>query len=165
MTDNVIFLDIDGVVATPLSTIAYRDGNGLLWSIDPTLMRAIVQIMRVVDAKMVLSSTWRYPHSLSTWKDVMRGYNARDVVWEDRDWWCTPNLLSGTRGSEIKAWLEANEGKYDEYLILDDDDDFDEDQMSRFVQTDANIGLTFEKCQEILYHFDAIEKWKEYWKY
>ena len=62
---NIIFLDIDGVVATPMTGLAYPE-NGKMWTIDPTLMRAVANLARETESKIVITSTWRIYHKFLT---------------------------------------------------------------------------------------------------
>ena len=148
---NIIFLDIDGVVATPLSVVAYPD-NGKLWSIDPTLIKAVAQVAKLAEAKVVISSTWRYHHNFCTMHDLLCGFGVGDILYSG-DAWKTPQLR-GIRGNEIDAWLKAREAECVEitnYVILDDDDDFTDHQKDKhFIHTNGMIGFTFDNYLDTL---------------
>ena len=51
---NIIFLDIDGVIATPETII---NGN---WDLTPSKQELLKTIIDKTDAKIVLTSSWRY---------------------------------------------------------------------------------------------------------
>ena len=156
---NIIFLDIDGVVATPLTVLAYPQ-NGKIWSIDPTLIKAVGQLAWDTDSKIVLSSTWRTHHNFCTWHDMMCAFQIGNTMYNESNpvaegeprsneepVWRTPDgKFSGFRGHEVKAWLdECIEKRHnvEHYVILDDDSDFLEEQQRFLVKTDGMIGLTY----------------------
>lgn len=158
---KVIFLDIDGVIATPLACVAFGRG---LWSIDPTLAKLIGVLCERTGATLVISSTWRHGHSWSTFFDLFTAYGLDRHLFCDSDFWCTASSVPGntdSRGGEINHWLEEyhknlNEKRepVDNYLILDDDSDFtDEQKEKHFIKTYYKTGITiddFDKAVEML---------------
>ena len=52
--EKIIFLDIDGVLATPEYL---KDGQ---WALNPDKQKLLGEILAETDAKIVLSSSWRY---------------------------------------------------------------------------------------------------------
>ena len=151
---NIIFLDIDGVVATPVSVEAYPM-NGKLWSMCPTLMKAVAQLAIKCEGRIVVTSTWRYHHSFVTWHDLMCAHQVGNTMYNERNpdgnespVWCTPRSKNGFRGDEVDAWIKECEEKrhpVDNYVILDDDSDFTDHQKEHhFVHTNGLIGLTFD---------------------
>lgn len=106
---KVIFLDIDGV----LNSEEYALSLGMvgMLGIDPDKVRILDRILEATGAKLVISSSWRGSSDLLA--DIRRDVGEYIDI--------TPRL-SGIRGSEVKAWLDAN--PVDRYAILDDDSDF-----------------------------------------
>lgn len=157
---NIIFLDIDGVVATPLVSLAYPE-NGKVWTIDPTLMRAVANLAKEMEAKLVISSTWRIKHSFLSFHDLLNAYGAGRYLYNERnpndeksEWdvnepeWRTrrERFSEYYRGYQIKDWIEKCEEQrhpVDNYVILDDDSDMLDEQKPHFVKTDGMIGLTY----------------------
>lgn len=154
---NIIFLDIDGV----LNVIPQgRDEFGSLFHQE--FMDNLKWIIDETNAKIVISSSWRHD-GLKTMQEM---WKKRGIAGEVID--VTPTRSSNyketiglpfherlERGFEIQDWLYNN--KYDRYVIIDDDDDMLESQMSNFVKTSENFdhpdmvdwgyGLT-KKCAE-----------------
>ena len=61
---KIIFLDIDGVLATPEYL---KDGE---WALNPVKQNILKSIIDETDAKIVLSSSWRL-HTLEETKEFM----------------------------------------------------------------------------------------------
>lgn len=126
---KIIFLDIDGVVATEkcwrtstvkLQTFHYAE-FGYSW--DEDCVRRLNEILEVTNAEIVFSSAWRigYNHERGNIKSLF-DYNKVNKVPID----VTPShmkKMSGwaDRGEEIREWLANNEDKWDNFIILDDD--------------------------------------------
>lgn len=151
---KVIFLDIDGVVVTRRSN---RVGITLSprppFFFDSNCVSVLKKLVEMTGAELVVSSTWR---RLRCWKERIKNAFSR-AGWDDvpisertpvpeRD--CPE---SEVRGEDIALWLEDN--PVYRFLILDDGDDMLPDQLTNFVQTSMEEGLTkehLEKCCEIL---------------
>lgn len=155
---KVIFLDIDGVLNTEVWTRHvfkiigdktdtyksqwYRDEYGHIF--DSMAVDMLEWLIEATGAKIVISSTWR-----------MSGLRVMQTMWEMRDLPgevidITPKLNT-PRGEEIAEWLRENQ--VDSYVIIDDDADMLPEQLSNFVQTDCQYGLTLQKaldCVNIL---------------
>lgn len=164
---KIIFLDIDGVIATPESI---EDGS---WGLVDSKQKYLEYILQETEAKIVLSSSWR-KHNLFETKlymqekgfwfvDYIIGITIRAYHYIDRS---TNIHLSIPRGVEIKQWIDtnihSNNGKdwnrkelgvdY-QYVILDDDSDMLYSQRNNFVHTSSRVGITKEdalKCINIL---------------
>lgn len=145
---RVIFLDIDGVLNSRRSAIAYAEP--LLTTMDPIAVRLLHKIVDRSKAKIVVSSTWRY---WSDWETTIWGC-LREGGWPaqgeypiiDR----TPriNTRDSIRGDEIKMWLDAH-AEVESYIILDDDSDMLEEQMPHFVHCDHDVGLGMPQWRRI----------------
>lgn len=156
MTEKIIFLDIDGVLATPEYL---KDGK---WALNPEKQKLLGKILTKTDAKIVLSSSWRY-ENLEKTKEYMRaegflfnnkliGVTIRAHQWLERG---TGIHLSIPRGVEIKQWIDTHIhsdngknwerkklGKDFTYVILDDESDMLLEQKNNFVHIKSEIGLT-----------------------
>jgi hypothetical protein len=147
---KVIFLDIDGVLNSHRSAVAYgglphhaADHRGRF---DEIAVRLVRGIAARAGAQVVLSSSWRADPE---WREIG---NALGIPLLDR----TPQML-GPRGKEIAAWLEAHP-KVECYAILDDDPDMLPEQLPYFVQTSYNDGLTW-ACAEKLAQLMGTKIW------
>ena len=155
--DKYIFLDIDGVIATPEYTM-----NGL-WTFNPEKLILLEKIVKVTDANIVISSSWR-KENIDRMKDKFAehgmsefllskvvGSTIRAYQYISRE--CKIHLCI-PRGVEIKQWIDANildKGRKELvlgtdyiYIILDDDTDMLLEQSDYFLNTNWDIGLTEE---------------------
>ncbi len=119
---KAIFLDIDGVIATPTSVrnnyLQGREPENYRY--DSMSLMYIGRLVKLTGAIVVLSSTWR--EDLDTNDPYLRAImeNLCDQLAEvgapvgD----VTPRVLGGDRSAEIGAWLD--EHPCDAWAILDD---------------------------------------------
>lgn len=152
--DKYIFLDIDGVLATPESI---EDG---IWGLVPRCQSLFNTIITETNASIVISSSWRK----HTTYDTILYMKEKGFIHYDKIIGSTIRAyhyiekgihLSIPRGVEIKQWVDTNihsiNGKnwnrkilkkdYN-YIILDDDSDMLLEQKDNFVQCDSIKGLT-----------------------
>jgi len=181
--DKYLFLDIDGVIATP-ETLK----NGM-WGLTPEKQDLLGVILEKTDAKIVLSSSWR-KHTL---EDTIIYMNEQGFNYSNKIVGITIRAyhyiqkgvhLSIPRGVEIKQWLDTHviypwyeyperndefkiyndDGSFKmmrhnvknidfKFAILDDDDDFLLEQKNDFFHTYSDIGLTNEICEQIINKF------------
>lgn len=107
--DKYIFLDCDGVIATPERVV---DGR---WSLVDSKQFLLGQIIKQTDAKIVLSSSWREDTLEETknkmqeagfwFTDLIIGITIRAKRFLDPE---KKVHLSIPRGVEIKQWLDIN---------------------------------------------------------
>ena len=146
---KIIFLDIDGVMKSHASTIRNGRDFGMDVTLHPEHVEALNFILEHTDARIVVSSTWRWGFSVTELKEMFSrsGVHYKYVISK------TPTTEDMFRGDEVDMWLETApqdafiyhgvELDVESYVILDDDDDFDGVQKAKhFVQTDARYGLT-----------------------
>ena len=124
----VIFLDFDGVITSAESIaeafrrrrageIPNKDWNK--YQIDPELANNVRKLQEHLGAKIVISSTWRKLDTLPVLREYLKergGIDPESVI----D--ITPNRNDGSRGREIKDWLDAHP-EVTSFKILDDDSD------------------------------------------
>ena len=164
-----LFLDLDGVLNTWQYSnhlinngLSEFDENGSLF--DPKAVENLQCIIDSTNAKIVLSSTWRFD-----------GIQSMNKLWKDRNIpgeliGTTPHLTTvyfenvdsnetwqkhpiGSRGMEIDEWLRLNTNQKLEpftYAILDDEDDFLLHQMEHIVLTDPMKGITKEVADKVI---------------
>jgi hypothetical protein len=159
-----IFLDIDGVLATPEYL---KEGQ---WALHPEKQELLGKILAETGASIVLSSSWRYSTLERTkehmesegflFNDKLVGVTIRAYQWLERG---TGIHLSIPRGVEIKQWIDTHVhsdngkdwerkklGKDFTYVILDDDTDMLLEHKDHFVNTKSEIGLTDEDVQKAI---------------
>lgn len=153
--EKIIFLDIDGVLAIPS---CLKDG---MWALSDQKQKLLGKILDETDAKIVLSSSWRYATLERTkehmesegflFNDKLIGVTIRAYQYLEKG---TKIHLSIPRGVEIKQWIDthihSDKGKNWEmkkigkdytYVILDDDTDMLLEQKAHFLNTNRVIGL------------------------
>lgn len=128
---KVIFLDIDGVL-----NLCYpaHDQYGQIF--HPHFVDNLKYIIEETNAKIVISSTWRFS-SLQNMLDMWKDRNLPGEVIG-----ITPNFTMKynttlCRGKEIDAYLSQNKD-IEKYVILDDDTDMEPHQLCNFVKTSEN---------------------------
>jgi len=148
---KVIFLDIDGVLVTTRSKLAYKKHD----QFDITSCRLIDNLCQNTEAKIVISSSWREGRSKENLADILR-YNGISKEHLNEDW-ATP-ILRDNRLKEIKEWL-ARHPEVDHWAIIDDDLDFT-NEHPRLVLTVYEDGLLFEHIIRLIALLDGnLEKW------
>lgn len=160
--NTVLFLDIDGVLCTLRSHLAYGDKGGLMEAWDPTCCQLIRRLCKLYDCKIVISSTWRnhrrqiLSYYLALYGLIDYVYNFPDFKRSDNDLdWKTPRLGGAIRGLEIQAYLNDHH-EFKNYLIIDDDSDMLPSQMPFFIKTNTYEGFSsknFLDCDELLKGF------------
>lgn len=169
---NVLFLDFDGVLNSTRSltkaektepTWVERDfalelGNQYyvgypedllvldLRGIDPTCVGYLNQIIEASDAAVVVSSSWRFSHSVVGMQKLLEYHGFKGQLID-----ITPVNIKGRhklRGYEIQAWLDLHP-EVDNMVILDDDTDMAH-LSSHLVRTDLSIGLTEENARQAI---------------
>ena len=152
MNRPVIFLDFDGVLNTEQyqARLAVEGkSNKDVWGplFDPHAVENLHKILDATDVAIVISSSWRYAHSLGSLRKM----------WEVRE---LPGEIIGTipcgatyisRGEDIECWLDKN-GRPDYVIIddLDDLDDFSPAQHDRYIETNPIVGITEANAQEAI---------------
>lgn len=99
---RLLFLDFDGVLH---SSRAELDGKYFRWL--PALEKLLVNFP---DVKIVVHSTWRYDHTDDELRQLLGGLGERFVGSAPR----------GPREQVIQMVLQANKGKFTDYLVVDD---------------------------------------------
>lgn len=131
---KVLFLDIDGVLNSSRTAVAFRGYPHDLTTdhvamLDPVGLNLIRGLCAIGGVSVVVSSAWRTTHH---WDAIGR---ALDLPTMDR----TPSLL-GCRGDEIADWLKRHPD-VECWAIIDDDADMLPDQLPRFVHVDGHDGI------------------------
>lgn len=160
---KAIFLDIDGVLNSGQWFRKVRStswkwrqmaGKYLSYSVDKKAIKLLNEIIEATDAKIVLSSSWRLGPPLVTLKVQFKeiGIDLYDKTpcwgelgitdWESyKDESGQEHLRVIPRGDIIAKYLEEHP-EFTSYVILDDVDQFNEEQHNHLVFTDREVGLT-----------------------
>lgn len=151
---NLIFLDIDGVLNSDRSFIAFSDQTiyridlnvEAVKTIDPVSVGLLNNLIKKSHAKIVVSSSHRKFFKNDIEMQELKLYISRLGV-TGTVIGMTPDIPNAPRGKEIRAWIESwcekgnNVGRY---LILDDSPDILEDQQENFVRTCVSNGFLTE---------------------
>lgn len=114
----IIFLDIDGVLATGKS---YAEHPFYQW--DPPAVNAFYRLYGSLQANgVVISSDWRYMRKPSWFESAFSHYGAKDVVllgYTEMDELVDVQDLGLVRGAKILKWMKDHKYTGD-YVVLED---------------------------------------------
>ena len=145
---KVIFLDIDGVLCTDKAAMAFEGSDkGPMRHLDPTNVKLIERLCQNTRTEIVLTSTWRIQFDKHTMEIILRNAGFAFVPWHQA--WKTPNLKNSSRGEEVRAWMTFN-GTPEQYVIIDDVDEFDGELKDHLVLTTEEEGLTYADYKKAL---------------
>jgi hypothetical protein len=132
----LLFLDIDGVMNTPASSLANRSGLVFRREIVTCLNRILVQS----GCRVVISSSWRKESQI----DLRAVFESQGVrMFRARLAGATPDLSNEecwNRGDEIEAWMIHSHFS-GRLAILDNDSELNSLDLWH-CRTDENKGLT-----------------------
>lgn len=141
MKQKIIFLDIDGVLATPEGI----DINGK-WNLVYRCQYNLGKIIKATNASLVITSSWRW-----NWVSQTKNYLAsRGFLFSNEIIGVTvrgqSELLvskygTDSRGAEIQHWIDTNGDSIENFIIIDDDTDMLPKQMDYFVKCEFASGL------------------------
>lgn len=148
---KILFLDFDGVLTCRLTRFrmskVHQERLGGLFYLVP-------------DLKIVITSSWKHGHkTLESLLDEITSssyflcssnpnlgsnpkYPITPYMFANETIGMTPSV-GRYRGHEIDAWLQEHP-EVENYVILDDDSDMLDHQMSHFVHTNGELGVTIE---------------------
>ena len=148
MINNIIFLDIDGV----LNSDKYFDSidnkecmnlvDRLMLDIDMSKVKILLEVINKTNAKVVITSSWRRMKLYPYIKERLISMGL-PVVGE------TP-IIEGRRGEEIKSYLLEN--RVSNYCIIDDEVFKDYKELEDYlVVTDFyEDGLTIDHAKGVV---------------
>lgn len=137
---KIIFLDIDGV----LNCVHTKNKlNGIPFVDEDKILR-LKKIIDATNAKIVLSSTWRFGmlfpdlpgRDVNDFIALQQALREHQIEIMD----CTPYSLDGVRGEEINQWLINTSENIENFIILDDSDDI-KPLRAHLILTDFSGGL------------------------
>jgi hypothetical protein len=151
---KVIFLDIDGV----LNSCRYLmegpaledrmfdlDKNDPARMINPDAVNLLMEVLHETDAKIVISSSWRY--MFDTFEEL-KACMLRAGIDQVID--ATP-ILRDERWKEVADWLEQHKDKVTNYAIIDDSfGELGPLNKEKFVRTRWATGITQEHVTHLI---------------
>ena len=158
-----LFIDFDGVLNTSRyakllkkDDIDLYDEYGAMF--DPNTISNLKSIIEQTNCKIVLSTSWRNEGLLrmrSLWKDrnlpgeifsmtpILLSTTYQDS--QNGEMFCIPEL--NAKALEINAWLQQYTTNSVNYVIIDDENVFFQNQQNHLVLTDEYDGLTAQKAK------------------
>jgi hypothetical protein len=136
----ILFADVDGVLNSFESQTWGTAPRALLL---PECVKHFNSIIEATEAKIVLSSSWRYyilqdNMTLLGFEHLLRSHGVRGSLIG-----CTcHDDEADERGEQIRLWKKANLEPFQPYVVIDDFDDGISSRGLRFVQTNGAVGLT-----------------------
>jgi hypothetical protein len=143
---KVVALDFDGVLNSHATTTQFvgefRGTSFQTVGLDPSNVAAFNAFQQQANAKIVVSSSWRWGRTTAELVRILKDAGvAGDVVG------ATPQL-GVRRGIEIQAWLDANPA-VSGLVILDDASDM-EHLGHKLLRTSASTGFRVEDIPQAL---------------
>lgn len=141
--NDIIFLDIDGVLATPKKIHEYVKFHGTscppgIPQIDRSCVRVLKDLVSRRDAMVVISSSWR--KSAEDMYALFQIFNDYDIPIVGM----TPGHSDGIRGGEIEEYMQTHCVLRENILIVDDETTGLDMFTDRLLKPDGLIGLTEE---------------------
>lgn len=147
---KILFLDIDGVLATGRSIMARGYDGQSNKGFDPIACELIQKICDKFGYTLVISSTWA-----NLGKDkVKEVLLASEITAPIHDDWKTPRKMSSSRLHEINMWIDDHpEFKPQDMLIIDDMPCSKLSKLGCCVITcDGDIGFSMEDYRKVFSH-------------
>jgi uncharacterized protein (DUF1499 family) len=149
--NKVLFIDFDGVLnnrnhwfLVAAEEIDYENPSSHL---SETLIGRLNKIVESTNCNVVISSAWRYHHSLADLKKFLKekGFKHSEKVID-----VTKNISPRNREIEVEEWLTRH-SDVTKFAIVDDVEFFfPETYPKEFVQTNADDGLTENNVKRVI---------------
>ena len=144
---RIVFLDVDGVLNSPsyLRTfngdIIFSNMFGYIepYSLDPKGLEYLQTLVETAEAKIVITSTWRYSKELR--RKLMMMLDHYGLAKEVIDW--TPVIVN-EREQEIFEVLNGYNGSIENFVILDDVVEHFKYLTNDLIHVNSNVGFTEE---------------------
>ena len=146
MYNNIIFLDIDGVLRTHKSDLDWSKqlNTPILKGVNRLFSKSAVdnlnEVIILTKAKIVVTSTWRINLSV---EELNKIFKERGIIGEVID---KTGINFCGRGLEIKEWLDNN--SVANYVVLDDQVKDIIDIVDNVIKVDSQNG--FEEVDLVL---------------
>ena len=152
---KVIFLDIDGVLNTTDTFIKrseeYKKTGIYKIEVDEFRLEYLKEIIDKTNAKIVLSSSWRYFFTKSSKKVIPRTQKGKELydlfLNYDIEIYDIISINGNSREGQINEWLENN-SNIESFIIIDDEPNMFNELSDRLIQT------SIVKSNEMLMNMD-----------
>lgn len=146
--DKVIFLDIDGVLATEECWLTTEKKFGkTIYRWNDKCVQILNEILTETGAEIILSSDWRKHFDLKTLDEIFKWNNVikspLDVTDEEK--YKFSSNLEVDRIHQIGRFLEKNSINF---WVCVDDLNLKSDIVKNFVQVDQEEGISYEGVKE-----------------
>lgn len=148
---KIVFLDMDGVLNGSDLGIPnereYNIGDDRWWAmmVNPLLVSLLNKILEASNAKVVISSSWRYHANPEQMQRILnlKGFKGNVIGRTPLSTELPTGLRDGLRGTEIEFWLVKNKHlDIKSFVILDDMGPHRFGNMTSFlVQTNSYTGI------------------------
>lgn len=145
---KTVFLDYDGVIDISTHQLNF----------DKQLLENVFTLCELYQAKIVLSTSWRFLKTIEEWNKLFRGLvvDITPLYISHED--LTDHLITASwilynkhqRGLEVKQWLDENNVSIKDCIIIDDNDEFLPEQQHRFVKCESSKGFDKERLNTSL---------------
>lgn len=135
--------------------------NEMCWNNFQPIIKCLSQIQNL---KIVISSSWRNYKNVEKWNhqfSLIEGWNFEiiDITPKRLDCDKEVEIIGGfksvsNRGKEIQCWLDNHSELFENYCILDDENDMLVSQINNFVQTNQDVGFCDEDIYKVWKIFD-----------
>lgn len=148
---KLLFLDVDGVLNSTrfsyeLSNNELEIYKSLSFPLDSFDYRAIELVNYIIDntdAKLVISSDWRFDDEL---EPCLKYHGLKYEIYGK-----TPYDKHYRRNIEIETFILNESEKIESYCIIDDIDDwFNDEQLKHMVKTSTYEGLTKKLADKVI---------------
>ena len=153
---KTIFLDIDGVLNNADTIREHKrrsiEGEERGREFCEYSVNALNEIIKQTDAKIVISSSWRWVHETHYLRELFKKEGIIGEIIDATPKWTyydTGNVKGqyNYRGEEIQAWLDKN--PVDGFVIIDDTTEMCH-LINKLVKTRFSIGLTDEHVKPVV---------------
>ena len=148
---KILFIDFDGVLNNRkhwfLCAAGDIDYSNPSVHLSETLVRRLNAIVEQTNCDVVISSAWRYHHSLPDLKKFLKekGFQYGEKIID-----VTKSISPRNRENEVNEWLTRH-SDVSKFAILDDVEFFfPETFPEQFVQTNADDGLTENDVKRVI---------------
>lgn len=147
---KIIFLDVDGVIATPQQMASYAKTHGGhcgpgYSQIDLSCVNVLNMIVEKLDALVVISSVWRLRRDDMYDLMTVLGNAGIPVVG------MTPHLCSKAgRQMDIAEYCDVHRIPYNHVLVIDDDEADLQNFKPRLLKPSRQYGLQLEDVEKAI---------------
>lgn len=147
---KIIFLDFDGVLNSQEFFKRLREGkvktnDKYKCDLDKSKVIMLNEIVKKTNAKIVISSFWRYIYKFETLQKILKKHGFKYKIYD-----VTPFGAMTDRWKQIQEWIDSCKENIEDFIIIDDEKDHIGYLKNKLVLTDFSTGLTQEHVNEII---------------